>query len=774
MKMRANWLLIPAVALGLGACGKKEEVKAPDAPAAVADTPSGEAPALAPTPAPAVPKIGVDERAAKLGFAKHLPQDTEAVLAFYNGTKTAERVKNSKLWKLVAEEMGGGFGGPRNFEPGGEDIEDEDIEAPEGEQDADAAAAAVEEDVEEAAMEEPMDPSALFGTEFTLAMGKTTGEQGGNLLKFYSRMNYFQMRNLAKGFVAMVKSGDPSIMQESMMDRMGPAMFKDLLNDPETGIASVEKAKMPPIYLAFRTSDAQRASAAQQIASTVENLGMFGDTVEPVTIEVSGSKFEGMKLVGAKVSASMAENRADMESDLDPAMVDKLIAAVAKKDLVVVSGTVGDYVVLFIGGSTEDLKLAANNGDSLCGTGALAFTDGYISKDLAALSYGEKSALEILMKSAGGIADISNGLRDGLAGADGLGDTRDLEALFQIVAEREAGLRKLAGVDASGMVAFFEEGLKIESFGGVDQGFVDWKVSNKLAHLGDSEDVLMFANMTADPVYHEKAVAYAEALMETGYAMAMKVAELPMEDEKMAQFKEMAKMFDTKFRSDLTTLWDAYSNDFASSLGKESALVVDLKGGAPAVPGLPQAVVDKAKVPRISVITPVTDRTKLAGSWDKMNTTITGTLAKISEISGNDIPMQKPLSSEKNGNTTWFFPMPFFTDDFLPSVTVGDKWFVASSSKMQALDLITQADAGGTGRNGLWFSMNFRTLEKYADETFKLIDTNAEAILGHPLGASEKKTVRNAMTVLSDLDKFTVHSRREGAVLRTSVHFKTR
>ena len=39
MKNRANWLLIPAVALALGACKKKEEVKTPVSPPAVAETP---------------------------------------------------------------------------------------------------------------------------------------------------------------------------------------------------------------------------------------------------------------------------------------------------------------------------------------------------------------------------------------------------------------------------------------------------------------------------------------------------------------------------------------------------------------------------------------------------------------------------------------------------------------------------------------------------------------------------------------------------------------
>jgi hypothetical protein len=157
-----------------------------------------------------------------------------------------------------------------------------------------------------------------------------------------------------------------------------------------------------------------------------------------------------------------------------------------------------------------------------------------------------------------------------------------------------------------------------------------------------------------------------------------------------------------------------------------------------------------------------------------MNTTLTGTLAKVSEMTGQKIPMQKPISSEKNGNTTWFFAVPFFTDDFLPSVTVGDKWFVASSSKNQALDLIAKADTGGETRDGFWFSMNFKALQKYLTETYTLIDDNAEALMGESQTDQQKKNVKNAIAALSDLDNLTVHSRREAGVLRSSVHFKTR
>jgi hypothetical protein len=249
---------------------------------------------------------------------------------------------------------------------------------------------------------------------------------------------------------------------------------------------------------------------------------------------------------------------------------------------------------------------------------------------------------------------------------------------------------------------------------------------------------------------------------------------MPLEDSEMQQFQGMAKMFDEKFRPDVVALWDAFSQDFGGSLGHESAVVIDVKGGAPAVPGVPQEVVDEAKVPRIAVISPVTDRAKLAGSWDKMNTTLTGTLAKVSELTGAEIPMQKPLSSERDGNVTWFFPMPFFTDDFLPSVTVSDQWFVASTSKMQALDLINQANAGGESRSGAWFSFNFNTLRTYADETLELVDKHAEKITGSPMSPQDKKSAKDVISLLNDMDVMTVHARQEGGVQRSSIHFKTR
>lgn len=745
MKKRAIWILVPAVALGLGACGKKEEAaKAPAAPAPV-ETPAAVVPD-APAPVVKAPALSVEERAAKLGFAKHLPQDTEVVMSFHNGTKAASRVKASKIWKLVEKQMG---------------MDGLDEAVADADKPADPA--------------EPTGPAALFGDEFTVALGKSTGEQTAHLATANGRMGYFQMRSLSKAFAAAAKSGDFSNMQEALAELQGEQLYKDLLADSESGVALFEKMKMPPLCFAFKAGGEKTEGAAQQLAALVENLGMLGEMVEPVEVEKAGQKFAGHKISGAKLSELMTSERESLEETIDAAMVDKLITAVAKKDLVVLSGTLGDYAVLFIGGSADDLNFATDTASSLVASEALAFSDAYISKELAAVIYSQKETMDKIIGAAGGVSDMVGGLRDGLAGSDGLGDTRDLEALLRMVGERETALRKLSGNDTLGMVAFFEDGLKIESTGGTDNGAVDWKTPCKLAPLGASEDVVMFANMTSDAAYDEKMSAYLEALMETSYAIAMKVSEAPIKDVEMTQFKDMAKMFDVKFRPDVVAMWDAFNGDFGSSLGNEMALVVDLNGTVPAILGIPQPVVDEGKFPRISVVAPVTDRAKLAGSWDKMNGSITSILKSVSELTGQEMPMQKPISSDKDGFTTWFFSLPFFNDDFMPSVTVGDQWFAASTSKTQALDLVNKAAKGGETREGLYFVMNFKALQKFSSETLKVVEKNAKAIMdGEELTPEQLETASKVIEAMDDLDKLTVHSRREAGALRTSVHFKTR
>ncbi|MFZ9937832.1 MAG: hypothetical protein ACO3JG_12370 [Luteolibacter sp.] len=729
MKLRNYLWLIPA-ALVLGAC-KKKEPSEPGAPAAAES--ATEATPSQPEAKPVTAALSPEQRAAKLGFARHLPQDTAAVISLHNGTSHASKIKASKLWQAISGE---------------EALDLPDV--PEG----DSATG----------------PAALFAKEFTIAVGAQAGEQTSNLLQLNRRLTHFQMRAIASAAAACAESGDFSDFNSAMGQRFSEELLVNLLKDPESGVELFEKMNMPPLYIAFGTTGENREAIAQQLAQSTEMLAFFGDFTEPVEVERNGQAFAGNKVSGEKLSKLMAESRESSDAILDAATVDKLIATVAKKDLVILSGMIGDYAVFFLGSSPDDLNFAAAPGDSLVAGDALAFCDAHLSKDLAGLIYGKKEMIAQIMANVTGLADIASGLQEGIAGSQGLGDTRDLQALLRIVGEREAAMRTLMKLDGTGTVAFLEDGLKIESYGGIDTGKFDWEAANRLSGLRDGANVALFTNATAGAAYSKSARAYLEALMETAYAVAMKVAELPMKEAEMQQYREMAGMFDKNFRKDAVAVWDALSGDFADGLGQESALIIDLNGTPPPVPGVPQEVVNDGKFPRITMVAPVTERARLASAWQQIDASAASILQKIGEMQGTPIPMQKPLSSERNGFTTWFFPLPFFTDDFLPSVTVGDQWFAASTSKNQALDLLATAGSGEPTQ-GLTVLVNFDALREFAKLTADLLEKNKETVV---IDEDVLEAIGTVTEALEDFERLDIRTRKEAGHLRTSIHLKIR
>ena len=717
--------------------------------------------------------LSAEERAAKLGFSQYLPKDTEMVFSVYNAEQAGEQLKALQLYELIDKNLGMGGFVPEDRGIEEEMLEDEDVVPPDAEQGPDDA------DFEEGDMAASPSPWTILGQEVTIAFGKTTSEQAGNLLTLNRRAGYFQAKAFGRAAQAYAKNGSMEDFSDAIINDMeGQGLLKSLLEDSQSGTAVLDKAVMPPTYFAFRAKEGELEQASQLINSGMAIFAMAGEMVEPVEIKVAESEFSGFKLLGEKIAEVLEMQRDDMDEELGDKLVDSIIGAISKKNLYVVTGTVGNYAVMMISGTEEGLTLASSPTDSLLGTDEVAFADAFADKKLLALSYGGKELWNILMNEAGGIGPYALGLSDGLSGGDGLGDTRDLQGMLQIVADREKALLALGSVNDLGMVAYTEDGLKIESFGGYDNGAVNWDADTTLAHLGDSGDNLLFLNAASNAAYDEKMGEYAEAIVETVYAATVKFSSLNADAPELAEVKQYTKLFDETFREDVVGLYSAISGDFAEGLGNESAIVIDLKGTVPAIPGLPQEVVDQGKAPRITLIAPVTNRAKISSSWDEINLRATSILGKVSEMAEEEIPMQKPMSSEKDDMITWFFPFPFFQDDFLPSVTLNDKWFAASTSKTQAIDLINKAAAGGESGKGVRFYVNFTALTQYADQTLTMVDKNSAAIFTDENDLEDfnraKVNIKDAIDACGEFDSLTWSSAKENGMHHSTIHFKTK
>lgn len=729
------------------------------------------------TPPPAA-TLSDEERAAKLGFAKHLPADTELVMSVYNVREAKEQFKALKLYGFFEEMQAnamGGIGGQMPEEEEEDVLEEEEVVEPDAEQ-AEDEAPLEEEPVE--GMGEAPDAMTLLGQEVTFAMGDATGAQMGHLLTVNQRMAYFQAKAFGKAAQVLAKSGDMEEFSSVMAEEMEEGLLKNLLEDSESGIALLEKAEMPPLYIAFRAKEGELEQSAMLVNGSMGMFAMAGEMAAPVEFESGGAKFAGYKLLGAKMVEMMEADRESMDEAIGAKSADGVMGALRKKNLVVATGTIGEYVVMLIGGSEESLKLVSDVKDSLVASDALNFSDAYADKKLLSMIYGEKEMLGELIESAGGAASYALGVRDGIAGGGGLGETRDLEGLLQIVADTEEELLAMASSSDYGMVAYTEEGLRIESFGGSDSGAVNWDAKTSLSHLGDSGDNMLFISVPGNAAYDGKMGDYLEAIVETMYAATVKFAELDIEAPEMEEMRQYTKMFDTQFREDMVGLYGALGGAMTDGLGNEMAIVMDLNGSMPTVPGIPQKVVDEAKAPRITMLAPVKDRKKLVESWDKMNSHVTSLLAKVGEMTGEEIPMQKRISSEKDGMTTWFFPMPFSQDDFLPSVTVSDEWFAASTSKTHATDLMSKAAAGGQTGDGIRFYVNFNAITGYAKDMLKMVDDNAAEIFPEESAAAEFKENKAQMESLigacSEFDSMTWKSRKESGIVHSSIHIKTK
>lgn len=738
MKSSSLFLTLPlAASLAVVSC-KKEPSVTP-----VTTLPSAEPTAPdATTESPVVPTphVAPSDRASKLGFAQMLPKDTETLLLVQNGAELVKRFKGSKFYGFLSSQNPG-------------------IDA-----------------MVEGKGAEGVAPMDFLGQEFFLATGKNTGEQSAHLVCFSNRQNYFQFRNLLTMVISSLKDEETDL---EMLGEEGPLF--DMVKDPQSGLGLLKKSESPPIWLGCKTTTANREKVLQAFKDMTANLAVAGASAEEMKFEVEGRNFEGHQIVGKKLVEDLKADQALMErmdEKLEKDVQAELWKILAEKNIIAVTGVVNDYVVLFLGSRKEDLRFATTPSESFAASQALAFVDPYLEKNPVAVAYSDKSVLEGL-SSGNGISVIAQAMRDAIAG-NGKVDTREIEALLDVIGEREKELTSMIKFSNFGAVAMLDEGFKIETFGGSNSPNIQTEAKNQMGSLESHKDTAIFANWTGNAAYGVKANAYLESLVETTYAVTKNVSTWEVKDNpSFDSFKQYFNMFEENFSDDTVKLWQAMSVDMSGGLGNESAVVVDLSGEMPPLPNVPQELVKSGKFPRVSWVKPVKDRAKLAAAWDQMNASGESIMKQVSAMMESEQAMPKPMSSKENGLVTWFFAGPLFTDDFAPSVTLDDKWFVLSSSKKHAVGLAQEAALSKTGKTGAYLSVKFDALRACAEHWLKAVDENKETIFEDNKSAAgdftaNQKMIKDSLNALSELDNMTLHTRKESGTDRTSFHLKTR
>lgn len=706
-------------------------------------------------------RVTPEQRAAKLGFAQYLPANTSAYSAVINGSSIIEKMWETPVGKVIKERL----------EQEGLSIDD--LAGNQG-------------------MIQMQ--SSQYGEDYFVAYGESAPKAGREVLKFSDRVSYYAGRMaIYAGNAAVAKN-----MDSAMSD---PKKIFDapLKGFPADFVDMFRQVDMPAYYQGVKIADEDaRALAREQLDTVLSIFSMLKIGVEPIMVERGGAQFEGFKFSGKKMLDEMGEGQGgeDLrwasgleEFGLSKQEVGEFLELIEAKNIVALVGEVHGYVLLFLGSSEDDFVLVDDVDASLCASEKVEFVDEYLDCNLFTYGFNhgelayDLSAIEKVFYNL--TASFAEGVADQLAVSKSLGDTQDLEVMLDHIDKQARELAAMFKSSDAGYVAYLEDGVKIEMQGGSNMPQYDLSVDHKLSAMGQGNDNLMLANWVSNPEYNEGLMRLIDTLVEVSYAgskhMMPLLASRAAADEGNAdfiQYNASLQMFEQMFRGDLLEIWKALRTNMAEGLGSETAIVVDLNGSLPKAPMLPEAILEEGRIPRVAYVSTVDDREKLQTSWTRLNNAIERLLAKVGEMTGADIPMQVPMSSEKDGLKTWFVPIPFQNDDFVPSVSVSDDLFFASSSKRFAEGLASLASTGsGKSRQGVWLNIDMKVLHSYAEHWLALINDNAEELMSPSEFEdfdANKEMLETFISALSMVDSLNYHMRSEAGKTRTSLHFKTR
>ena len=728
--------------------------------------PSSESQAKVEVPTPDVSDAEVSpaQRAAKLGFAQYLPANVSAYSAVINGSSVIDRMWKTPVGAVIKERLEQ------------EGISFDDLSDPQAQMSGILQLG-----------------GAQYGEDYFVAYGESAPKVSKEVIEFSDRVSYYAGR-------VAVYAGNAAVagkMAEAMNDPK-KVFAKPLKGLPADFIDMFREVDMPSYYQGVKVSgEDSRALVRDQLEAVPNFFSMIEVGVEPLAVERGGAQFEGYKFSGKKMQEELAEGQGGMRPMMAPSLqfgmsqqeIDEFIKLIEAKTIVALVGEVHGYVVLFMGSSEDDFVLVDDVEDSLCASDKIKFTDDYLDNDLFTYGFSDGgmgydlSAIEKICYKLGG--SFAKGLSDQLAESDSLGNTQEIEVILDNIDKQARGLAAMFKEADAGYVAYLEDCIKVEMQGGSNMPQYDMQSAHTLAPISQGEGQVLFANWATNPQYNEGLMTLIDRFVEVSYLMSKQVLPLlasrAAADEGNAdfiQYNASLQMFDQMFSKDLLDVWQALRTNMAEGLGAETALVIDVNGSLPKVPMLPKAIIEGGKMPRVAYVSTVDDREKLQASWTRLNTALESLLKKASEMTGAEIPMQVPMSSEKDGLKTWFVPIPFQNDDFVPSVSVSDDLFFATTSKRFAEGLSSlAAKGGGESRQGVWLDVDMKVLHSYAEQWLKLIEENAAEFMSdvelEDFNAN-KEMIETTLSALGMMDSLTYHMRQEDGVTRTSMHLKTK
>lgn len=586
--------------------------------------------------------------AAQLGFAAHLPADTEAYVGTLNLPQQLAGMKDSNWAKDLSAFL------------------DDKTPAP-------SAASAT-------ALTSPGNLLAgLWGQDFFIALGKGAATALKPWQVAAAIQSELQYQALMQGTVGSAMKGSKP---EQMIARLlgNTALLQraaDLL--PALSLPPVMlgvKTDKPDVMLKQLIPDTllEPMKAKARVSQVTSATGKFtlveGTFAALLTDELERTLLEG-------IPAEQAEARG---------IVAKALDAVQAKPFCLAYGIAHGHLIVALGTERPNLDFSPDAANALTARPELSFVSPYAARKLIALTFIENAVLEAAQNPEP-LQPMVRGVLAGLRSSPTFGGmAAALEPKVQDLGALERDLHTRKPTTAVG-VAWWENGLHIELKGGLSPEGLEGKKPLRFAPLLDDPSVLFGLAHHGDPARTAKIRALVEAWAALLHSSTHELFKAGLGGK---DGPTVEAWLEKEVVPPLLAFYNSSKSLYQSGTGNEHAWIIDLGGKAPALPLLPQRPGEAPpKMLRITAVDDVINREQVSQNWSQMEQSLSQVLLAFPQLGMKALPPPE-ASNAPGGITTYAYPVFPEAEDLLPCASLSDTLLMLGTSKPQHAELATR------------------------------------------------------------------------------------